>query len=201
MLKRHCWKNRKWWNLTLLFKHASTSHLFMVVNVFVEAGTPNMSKQPIISFHNRLETSYQYTNQFITLQRVFLQCFFIIKPAFPNPTMGPLMQVTNVHMGGICPSISWFQMMHQHPRTRSLTLSRYWALLGPWGIKPDSKLWEITVRWRVCTACLFRWKNKLTVTEQSIKTRALADGAFRSSVVLLSMFHNVLSQYGKLHIA
>lgn len=71
----------------------------------------NTSKQPMIRLRNRNETSSQWTNQLITLQRVF--------SAFPQQmwySVGPLMPFANATWGVICSSTCWLQM-RQHPQS------------------------------------------------------------------------------------
>lgn len=91
---RCCWGNRKWWNFNPRLGNANTFHIFTVTDAFIGSGTSNTTKQHMISLPNRNETRSQWTNQLITLQRVF--------SAFPQQmwhAVGPLMPHANAHVG------------------------------------------------------------------------------------------------------
>lgn len=123
----------------------------MVTDVFIGAGTSNTSKQHMISLHNRNKTSSRWTNQLITLQRVF--------SAFPRQmwhSVGPLVPHANVHMGHHLPQHLLTSDASASLVTAAWHLQVLGSAPGPWGIRPNSRLGEIVVRLK-SVGCLFIW--------------------------------------------
>lgn len=141
----------------------------MVTDVFFGAGMSNTSKQHMISLHNRNETSSHWSNQLITLQRVF--------SAFQHTWhwVGPLVPRANAHMGRH-PSR---HLLSSDASATSVIIAWHLQLLGstpgPWGIRPNSRLGGIMVRLK-CVGCLFIWlkrRKNSTVTEQRVQSKPL----------------------------
>lgn len=155
----------------------------MVTDVFIGAGTSNTSKQHMISLQNRNKTSSWWTNQLITLQRVF--------SAFPQQmwhSVGPLVPRANAHVG---------HHLSQHLLTSdasasSVTAAWHLQVLGsapdPWGIRPSSWRGEIVVRLK-SVGCLFIWlKEEKTPLLQNKECKALF-GVLGLDLFLAPLFH------------
>lgn len=126
-------------------------HLCMFTNVFIGTETSNTSKQHMFSLYNKNQTSSQWTNQLITLQRVFST--FLGQCGIQSVPWHIALLCT---WGVICPSTCWFQIC-QHPQSlRPDTLQVLGSAPGLWG----NQTWFQTMRdhgetERCWLACLF----------------------------------------------
>lgn len=165
-------------------------HVFMVTDVFINANT---SKQHMIILHNRNKTSSWWTNQLITLQRVF--------SSFPQQMwhlVGPLVPHANVHMGN---HLSQHLLTSDAPAS-SVTAAWRLQVLGltpALGGSTNSWLGETVVRLK-SVGCLFIWlkEENSTVTEQRVQSSPWA-----RTCSWLRYFtyicYKASGQYGKLH--